>query len=150
MVPVVAEVCLYWGEDCWGSYILWGSRGTRSQEGAWLGQMTWSSQKDIAYHTVSWPVYKRGVGPELSITAQWWAGHRSANGEQLFCASLISLQFYSSLSPFHYNYYYSLFWFNINVSLSQPTRFMCFCFYSPSGRGGMSKQLHDTKVASWA
>lgn len=49
-------MCLH----CSGSHALWGSRATRSQEEAWPGQTTWSSQKDIPYHAVSWPVYKWG------------------------------------------------------------------------------------------
>lgn len=49
------------------------------------------------------PYIMEEVGQEGPITAQETAGHRSAGGEQLYCASLVFFGFYLSFflfSPF--------------------------------------------------
>lgn len=60
---------------------------------------------DISYSRMSHSVYELGRVHILwkgMITVQGWAGHQPGDGEQLYGASLVLLEFYSPLSlPFY-------------------------------------------------
>lgn len=66
-------------------------RCTRSWEGRAPGQMTWTDQRDIPYHTSSseYIIQMRGFGQGRAATAQGLAGYGSVGGEKLHCASLV-------------------------------------------------------------
>lgn len=66
--------------------------------------------------------------------------HRSAGGEQLYCASLDKLSFLNVISLLLYYYYMFFFFVSIIKLLSQPTRYFLLFFLdllpiSPGGRG---------------
>ena len=69
------------------------------------------------------------------FTAGGLAGHRSAGGEQLYCASLGFFPLWVLLpSLFHYNRYYYCILFQL-LFLSQPTRFNIFLTLPPCPPG---------------
>lgn len=76
-------------------------RCTKRWKGAWPGVLIWNGQRGISCHRESRPVYK--LKGELTrtvlIAAGGWGVHWSPGGEQLYCASLVFLMFYSYLSP---------------------------------------------------
>lgn len=86
---------------------------TRYWQGTQPRQLTKTNQWDIPQAWCS--VHKLGTADwEGPFTAQGLTGHRSADGEQPYCASLLSLGFYFSLFlldsfcyiSIHFCYYY--------------------------------------------
>lgn len=85
-------------------FCLWEDvRETRREHGwdSWLARGI--------FHIIEHHAWYRScvAGQEGLITAQEWAGHQPAGGKHLCWAPLVSFGFYSSLSPFHCNYYLS-------------------------------------------
>lgn len=61
-------------------------------------QLAQTSQMNISYNGMSHSVYKLERAGWEGITAQGWAGHQPVDGEQLYGALLVLLEFYSPLS----------------------------------------------------
>lgn len=101
---------------------------TRSWWG-WPGQVTWTGQRDIPWHRMSWAVYKQG---KLDMRA--WSllemGWVSAGGEPVYWASL------AFLGVFPLSFSLSLLYFKVfkilNYSYLNPQVLQFFFFWFPS------------------
>lgn len=89
---------------------IWGYTGR--WEGAELGQLSQTGQRDTSYHMVSCRKQNEGVGGRAA--ASWGlAGCQSTSGEQLHCASL-AMYIIIIIS-----YYYPILLYTIKLFLSQ-------------------------------
>lgn len=75
--------------------------GTQENRGD-HSQNSWTEQAKAIFHTTEHHTQDINWGKLVRATycCSGKAGHWSATGEQLYCASLVSLEFYFSVSPF--------------------------------------------------
>lgn len=57
--------------------------------GTELGQLTQTGQRDVLYHEALWGTTELEVLARWAAAAQELAGHWSADGEKLHCASFV-------------------------------------------------------------